>query len=223
MTKISAPIKVLLTGFEPFLDNSYNTSQLVLERITDQSNHKDTIQYTTNLLTVDSNGVKQVSLELAKSSCSQYDTIIHLGLDSKASKIYIELCAWNYKVTNSDQAVSNLSNRGDELPVHCIDPDSPALLVSTFDFSSYSALNEDDKIVALSRNAGIYYCNEIYFRTLDQIRKNVIILNDKTKKPVKCCFIHLPQVSERLSISFLTKKIDDIVYFLTLGTRNAYQ
>ena len=54
-----------------------------------------------------------------------------------------------------------------------------------------SKLNNADKLFSWSRDAGTYFCNEVYYRSLHKIRKSLHPL-------VPVAFIHLPQF-ERVS------------------------
>ena len=103
-------INVLLTGYEPFLDHAENPSQKIAEAL---NGYKHAISPTTSfqiesrILPVDTQGASTISQEL-KQGDKKWNLILHLGLDGRATKIYVETAAWNCCATRSRKPLDYL-------------------------------------------------------------------------------------------------------------------
>ena len=82
--------KVLVTGFEPFDNSSFNISQKLVSEI--ERLELNNLEINTKILTVDEEGSKKVSeLILAE----DFDFILLLGYSKTARKIHLESRAVN--------------------------------------------------------------------------------------------------------------------------------
>ena len=102
-----------------------------------------------------------------------WDAVVHLGFEDEAKGLKLETMAFNAKASSTDPVV----------------PEGPHLLPTTGDLGAV-ALNTQNPHELWSRDAGNFYCNEIYYRTLYLIREQ------KQKRCrgalVPCLFIHVP-------------------------------
>jgi len=179
--------RVLVTGFEPFGDNSRNISMEVLSQIpklldfidpwTDlRASEMEPIHASieTKILSVDEKGANIVSNLL--SSGETWDAIVHLGLCESCEVPKIETRAQNKMSMripdNSGRKISegSLSQDGDL---------NVSVPVETWVKQGLDVGWE------LSVNAGTFVCNETFYRTLQTLERQ-----DMAQTP--CLFIHLP-------------------------------
>lgn len=159
-------MKILVTGFEPFLDNLVNPSAKVLELIKDK--------YETLLLPV---SYKRAPLILNRRLKEyQPDMILSLGLASSRTKISLELIGINYeggKARDND----NVFITGEKIL-----PQGPDAIMTEFSVNDFvNILNEQEIPTYLSLSAGSYICNLIYYYCLNYTKKSL--------------FIHLPDLN----------------------------
>ncbi len=182
--------KVLVTGFEPFDNSSFNISQKLVSEI--ESLEFNNLEMNTKILTVDEAGSKKVS-ELIL--VEDFDFILHLGYSNMAQKIHLESRAVN-KINMRIE-----DNSGREIKEGSIITNDTEEYISTVDFGIFSqCLNEN---FLISSDAGTFVCNETYFRTLNTIYETNI--RDRFNKLLPCMFVHLPSeniisISEQLQL-----------------------
>eukprot|EP00123_Amoebidium_parasiticum_P006193 comp17208_c0_seq1/m.16154 comp17208_c0_seq1/g.16154 ORF comp17208_c0_seq1/g.16154 comp17208_c0_seq1/m.16154 type:complete len:216 (-) comp17208_c0_seq1:172-819(-) len=122
-----------------------------------------------------------------------WDGIIHLGLEDYARGLKLETVAANVKAVAGGQLVPG------KIEVLPTTADLSCMLVSEMvstvlaDVIGQNAANEmiDE---SWSRDAGTYYCNEVYFRTLHAVRLGAI---HPPRSPglVPVLFVHLPNTT----------------------------
>ncbi|MBJ99533.1 MAG: hypothetical protein CMB48_00785 [Euryarchaeota archaeon] len=199
--------KVLLTGFEPFDNSSFNISEKLVTEI--ERLNLNEYEIKTKILTVNEEGSKIVS-ELIP--YEDYDFILHLGFSNNAKKIHLESRAVNKINMNIKD------NSGRELKNKLIVNDDLDEYISTVNIEVF---NEDSPVdFLISSDAGTFVCNETYFRTLKTINSNQI--KDRFNRTLPCLFVHLPsekfiQISDQIKMilwilkSVVDKKIIDVV------------
>jgi len=182
--------KVLITGFEPFDNSSYNISQKLVSEI--ERLELNNLEINTKILTVDEEGSKKVS-ELIL--VEDFDFILHLGYSKTTRKIHLESRAVN-KINMSIK-----DNSGREIKQGFVINNDADEYISTVDFEIFS--HRLDKNFLISSDAGTFVCNETYFRTLNTIYESN--LRNRFNKLLPCMFVHLPSqnfisISEQLQL-----------------------
>ncbi len=89
---------VLVTGYQPFLDHAENPSQKIAEALQGYKHaisHDVSFTVESRILTVDTAGASLISADLKAGNKSGWNLIVHLGLDGRANKMYVETAAWN--------------------------------------------------------------------------------------------------------------------------------
>ncbi len=165
---------ILLTGYNPWGNLTQNPSGEVAQAL--NGTIVEELEVHSIRIDVSEEGVLYAE-SLVKSgeglSDRPWDAVVHLGFEDEAKGLKLETMAFNMRALK----------RG---PVH---PDGPHLLPTTGDLGAV-ALNTKNPHELWSRDAGTFYCNEIYFRSLYWIREN------KRKRCrgalIPCLFIHIP-------------------------------
>ena len=195
--------RILLTGFEPFGENTTNVSQEILERIESEfvitdpwsdfrpKSIDDVARVTVEkiLLKVDESGSNIVAKKLENDE--SWDVIIHMGLCESCEFIRFELVAQN----KIDMKIPD--NSGRQLTHESIGESN---LFTDKSFVKLLKYPRVDNLV-LSNDAGTYLCNETYYRTLQSLS------NSEGEEIPKACFIHFPS-KEKISVeeSIITLK-----------------
>ena len=160
--------QVLVTGFEPFGDNTTNISGEVAMQL--HGNIVRDCEIISMVLDVDYSGSTKIA-NLIKNE--EFSAIVHIGLAESSVKPRIEIRA------------------KDILDFRI--PDNSGRLVSKQEISGngdlYSTINVDDWDVEsmidspqISKDAGEFICNETLYRTLES-----------NAKQIPCFFLHLPK------------------------------
>lgn len=180
--------RVLVTGFEPFSNNSTNISGDLVKtlgkdlivgdpwsEIRDYELKDIEVKLDTEILSVDEYGAKLTSEML--SFGGQWDAIIHLGLCQSCQIPRIELMA--HKII--DMKIKD--NSGRQLRQHSIGSiDHKSTVNSNLIFTNNATINAE-----ISFDAGKFVCNETYYNTLSKINE---VNNEGHITP--CLFLHLP-------------------------------
>lgn len=192
-------MRLLLTGFVPFLDNPINPTEEIVKRL--DGKVINNYEIVTAVLPVDFHESEQ---QLKKAiTATQPDVIIMLGLAAGRYKITPERIAINIKDGDKD-------NKG-YIPVdEPIDPNGVDGLFSTLPIRKMvDVLKGNDLPAEISNTAGTYLCNNMMYIALQEAIKN----NDS----YLAGFIHIPASHElaiqnnRLpswSLGDLTKSIE---------------
>ncbi|WP_347358844.1 pyroglutamyl-peptidase I [Bdellovibrio sp.] len=172
--------RILITGFLPFLGESLNPSQILLERIKRDLSLQDQID--TLLLPV---SFQQAgALLLQRLSLHRYEAVLMLGQAGGRKRISLEQVALNWIETEKPDEDGFTPHRG------AIAPQSEAAYFTDLPLPQWQKLLEDSQVPAeISLSAGGYVCNHIYYQTLNAIREQGL--------PVQACFIHVPYLPEQ--------------------------
>lgn len=171
-------MKLLLTGFVPFLDNPINPTEEIVKRLEgEQINGYDII---TAVLPVDFN--QSAALLKEKITETSPDVVIMMGLAAGRSKITPERIAINIKDGAKD-------NEGYAPIDEAIDPTGADGIFTTLPIRKMvEALKEHQLPATISNTAGTYLCNNMMYTAL-----NEAIKNDAT---YLAGFIHIPASHE---------------------------
>ena len=171
-------MKLLLTGFVPFLDNPINPTEEIVKRLNHQTiNGYDIVSA---VLPVDFNqSADQLKKEIAH---VQPDVVIMLGLAAGRSKITPERIAINVK----DGAKDNAGYAPVDEPIEVEGPDG---IFTTLPIRKMvGALKNHQLPAAISNTAGAYLCNHMMYTALHEA-----IQNEAT---YLAGFIHIPASHE---------------------------
>lgn len=147
---------LLLTGFEPFLDNPINPSQSVVQRL-----HGEQIgayQIESRTLPVEFERSGEVLLNYVKEI--KPDAVICLGLAAGRDRVTPERVAINC----NDGETDNSGKHYVDAPIHV---DGPAAYFSTLPIRSMVELLHSKGLPAgISNSAGTYLCNNVMYQVL---------------------------------------------------------
>lgn len=170
-------MKVLVSGFKPFLGQSINPSEIIAIELS-----KKIAQVKSVILPVEFTK----SFILLKDHIEQElpDYLIMLGQASGRKKISLEKVALNWNQTSvSDEA-------GLTPVMGSIIKNSALALMSNFPIDAvFEKLKSPE--LEISFSAGTYVCNEIYYHVLKNFKE----------KSLKSVFIHLPLIPEQVPIN----------------------
>jgi len=170
--------RLLVTGFEPFLDNPLNPTEEIVKELhgTTQGNY----EMIGRILPVD--------FEVSAKQCLRAidevtpDAIISLGLAAGRSKVTPERIAINCR----DGAEDNKGLRLEDSPIEL---EGPAGYFSTLPIRQFvNVLNENGFPSAISNTAGTYLCNNVMYSVLHKIKKEQL--------QIVAGFIHIPASHE---------------------------
>eukprot|EP00440_Ansanella_granifera_P076297 gb/GFBE01082798.1/.p1 GENE.gb/GFBE01082798.1/~~gb/GFBE01082798.1/.p1 ORF type:complete len:243 (+),score=34.71 gb/GFBE01082798.1/:1-729(+) len=188
---------VLLTGYNPWGNFTDNPSGEIASLLNGTS--IESLPVLSFRVDVDEVGV-QVAEQLVASGAWQ--AVVHLGFEDEAKGLKLETMASNQRALNAG-------------PVDVL---GPSLLPTTADLGAV-ALNTNNPHELWSRDAGTFFCNEIYYRTLRTIRNQ-----RRERCPsalVPAIFIHIPPVNVlplAESAQFVQSLIGDLVRGLDCPT-----
>lgn len=168
-------MKILITGFKPFNNETINPSLLLLSELDKNYNNNE---IHTLILDVVYNKDSQKLLDKIKEI--NPDLILLIGQAGGRPWVSFEFCAINIK------NASIPDNDGKILIHEQIKDDGPVAYQTNINIDKILYL--DDKL-KVSYNCGTFICNEIYYSALDYIYKN--------KLNTKCAFIHIPYIYEQ--------------------------
>lgn len=168
-------MKILVTGFKPFLSEKINPSELLaqdLEKIFPDS-------VTSIILPVEFGRSYEVLKESLKAQ--SFDYVLMLGQAAGREKICLEKIALNWVQSESpDEA--NVTPK-----TQSISETLPLALMSSFPVDRvYQALANEGLPVSISFSAGTYVCNELYF-------------NVSAFEAIRSVFVHVPLIAEQVS------------------------
>ncbi|ARI76428.1 pyroglutamyl-peptidase I [Halobacillus mangrovi] len=198
--------KLLLTGFEPFLDFSINPTQQIVrdldgERIND-------FVVSGKVLSVDYKKSGEELLRYIEEM--QPDAVVSLGLAAGRHKITPERIA-----INCDESKEK-DNRGNTPSGRAIIESGPDGIFSTLPIQEIvDQLNSAGLPAEISNTAGTYLCNHVMYQGLYYFQK--------LELEVPCGFVHMP-VSHELAVEHrglpswsqgdLTDAVKQIIYVL---------
>ncbi len=206
--------RIWLTGFEPFGQHEQNPSKILVEQLlgTTQIEQLDAIPpygfetnsveltYLGKILTVDEAG-SRTSL----SHLENIDAVVHVGLNEKAEKVRLEMCAineLNFRIPD---------NSGREISEDFVDESGLPLLHTTAHRPSITSWFSGNHAVEISEDCGQFVCNETYYRTLNSIERNGW---QSRGRALPAIFVHIPPfefVPESQQLGILGKLCAQIV------------
>ncbi len=167
-------MKILVTGFEPFMGHQINPSQKLSIELAEEF-----LVVNSLILPVEFGRAFLVLNEHLKTNA--YDCILMLGQAAGRAKVSLEKIALNWMQTNNKDEAGVKSKNGE------IIQNSPLALMTQFavdELDEYLQLT--DSPVHISFSAGTYVCNDLYYRML------------YSHKSIKSLFIHVPLLPEQL-------------------------
>lgn len=166
-------MKILISGFKPFLGEKINPSQKLALDL--QNQFPDVVSI---ILPVE---FKQSFWLLEREIQNvEPDFVIMLGQSGDRKNICFEKIGLNWMQTKDADEV------GFKPEVGPIEKSEPLALMSIFPIEKhFDVLKARNYPVALSFSAGTFVCNDLYFRVLNEF------------KNVKSVFIHVPLVEEQ--------------------------
>jgi pyroglutamyl-peptidase len=168
-------MKLLLTGFEPFLGEKINPSQLLVEAVAESGKHG---WVDTKILPVSFNSAPEILLQKFKSK--KYDGLIMLGQASGRSLISLERVALNWVESRAADETGFTPATGP------IDPRMKEAYFSSWPLGEFKKHLESSKVpVEISFSAGGFVCNYLYFK----------MASAGAGKP--CMFMHVPYLPEQ--------------------------
>lgn len=170
--------KLLLTGFEPFLDFTLNPTMKVVEELDNASIGE--YQVIGRILPVDFAKAGEMIIDLIKEI--KPDAVVSLGLAAGRFKMTPERLAINLK----DGPVDNEGNQPVDEPVQL---EGAAGYLSTLPIRKMvSQMIEEGLPADISNSAGAYLCNNVMYETLHYANIH--------KKAIPSGFIHMPASHE---------------------------
>ncbi|NUM45257.1 MAG: pyroglutamyl-peptidase I [Anaerolineales bacterium] len=171
-------MKLLLTGFEPFGQNSANPTQHLVETLAARPPSPG-VKLIARVLPVEYVNAEQQLQALIHAH--RPDVILSLGLAESRAKISLERVALNL-----DDA-SLPDNAGELRQGTPICPEAPAAYFSTLPLDSLKIALENAEIpVHISNHAGAYLCNHIFY----------VARHEVESLGIPCGFVHMPQAKE---------------------------
>ena len=199
--------RVLVTGFLPFHGMSTNPASNVAQRL--NGTCTSSVCFEGLPVPVDRAGTKLVAGMLSHGD--RWDAVLHLGLEDGAKGLMLETVAMNVKASERAPSSNARLQCGKDLPM--VAPSAQCLLATTAPLNRVDTNAISHRIHApheaadkrasprefWSRDAGAYYCNEIYFRTLHAVRQFEIQTKQRGAKKgelMPVLFVHLPNSTE---------------------------
>lgn len=223
--------KMLVTGYEPYLDHGVNPAEEVALLLNSSCDivylrHPHTLRlcYEGVSMPVSFKGSRWAAGELRRSPL-KWDGILHLGFESSAKGLKLETIAAN--VESSDEygymANADVPCQKEGTPFRYIHKGGPCVLPTTaplsyFTLTDLSALLEASghgDLVTLetwSRDAGTYYCNDQFYSTLNAVRLG----SDAGSSLIPVMFVHLPS-PDVISFENLAVMVKFIAQSVMLG------
>jgi pyroglutamyl-peptidase len=174
-------MKILLSGFNPFGGLAVNSSEVVVEAISNRWVDQPEVQLTTEILPTEYKGAEERIRSLIREF--RPDRILCLGVAESESEIRLEQVAVNI----DDQIQPD--NAGEVRRKQRIS-EGPRSYASTLPLRKIRrALVDLGVPVRFSVSAGTYVCNHVFYSTLHEVKRLGL--------DAKCGFIHLPSIRTR--------------------------
>jgi len=204
------PFHVLLTGFGPFGGFRHNPTSAIARRLSSTCDDVDIMPrpgdrssgeagarlrvcWRSEVLPVNRTGAVWTTQHLQgfaqRQEALPYDAVIHTGLEDFAKGLMLEIAGANVQAESDDQPAVR---------------SGPDLLATTVNLGWLSVkrlatvsaprlVSSSDAVEMWSRDAGTFYCNEVYYRTLEYVRSNLIASRTGALLPV--LFVHVQKAS----------------------------
>lgn len=169
-------MRVIVSGFGPFLQNAQNPSDAIARSLDGAALGRLEMVAETPLPVVYADAAKQV---LARASREEADALLCLGLAAKERGLRIERSAKNRSTSLDADARGEV--RAGRLAIDGEDD----VLETSIDADAFArALHERGVAAIVSEDAGGYVCNDLYFRLLHAGRTG--------RGPRRVLFVHVP-------------------------------
>ncbi len=190
-------MRILVTGFEPFGNDTINPSWEAVKELPDQLNECEIKKLCPPVVFG-----KAADIIIREATLFSPDAIICTGLAANRDAVTPEQVAINLCY---GRIPDNEGNQPDYMPVI---PDGPDGIFSTLPVRAITeAIRQAGIPAAISYTAGTYVCNDTLYRILYHYRNS----------PVKAGFIHLPALPEMkedgkgLPLSVLTNALTEAI------------
>jgi pyrrolidone-carboxylate peptidase len=214
---------VLVTGFSPFDHKSENPSAEIAAALNGTCSADAC--FDALVLPVSSQGASKVAELLSATNTSRWDLILQLGEDvpaqfMKVTKLHVETVAQNIKSRKSEHATGNGTSSG-MLRVqndNTLVPGGQPYLPTTVDIGRPFFRTVNATLAAQvmwHRDAGQYFCNEAFYRTLFAVRSANIAPasthsnENQTTGLLPAIFVHVPP-STVISVAEAQKYVTQI-------------
>ena len=189
-------MKILITGFGPFLENAKNTSQEILFLL-----KTEPVLTSLDLQTLELPVEFSLAFEVFERKRQEIkpNLVFQLGLAASRCRIGLEKVGLNWIETSFPD------NSGKIPPVGEIFKNEPLGLLSQMPWSEFITQNPC-KEVELSFSAGTYVCNDLYYRSLRE--------QTKSAEYPSVGFIHLPPESPSFSIDRMKEVLVNIISWM---------
>ena len=188
-----------------------NPAELTAMHLDNSCSHDHGICFVGRVEPVTRAGATDVANELMhiSSGTAPYDAILHLGLESVAKGFRLEIVAANILAVNTSGVWSadvpcnkSLANGS----YADIVEGGPCLLATTLPLDRVSLVHLHPNAAReyWSRDAGTYFCNEMYYRTLSVVRSRDLRPARGSSHLLPVVFVHLPT----LALSNVTTNAD---------------
>ncbi|QDK45828.1 hypothetical protein DOM22_12045 [Bdellovibrio sp. ZAP7] len=171
--------RVLVTGFEPFGNQEINPSELLAVELA------ATLPAVTSLiLPVDFKEAFQELLKFIEHQPQPFDFIVMLGQASGRAQICLERMAHNWMENR------NADKKNPAIPAQKIFPghvDAVTTPLPVEQIRDELNLNFANFPVAVTLSAGVYVCNNLYYK----------VLNHQELKNIPALFVHVPLLPEQ--------------------------
>ena len=185
------PLRILITGYLPWGNmTTLNPADEVATTLNSTCHplmSGQSVCFDGMALSVNRDGAKQVARILAAvpvGGAAPWDAILHLGLESIATGLRFEIAAANILSMpgnhgwSADVPCNKSSSASNSSGYHDIVEGGPCLLATT---APLDRLYLDDSVGVVpppaelwSRDAGTFYCNEVLYRSLYQVRTRLL-------------------------------------------------
>lgn len=182
---------ILITGFEPFNNNTVNLSWECVKKIKDSINNYNLVKL---LLPVKFGEAADITIEKAKKIDADY--IICIGEADNKNCITPEMVAINWR---NAKICDNCGYKPEGEPIIS---NGPAAYFSTADITKTSKINNK---IDISYSAGTFVCNDLFYNLLHYFNNT----------NVKICFIHVPNLKSQIKHDNLDFSLDEMVKLLT--------
>ena len=176
--------KVLVTGFEPFGNDSVNPAFEVINDLANETIPNVNL-ITLNLPVVFGKAIDNLASVIEK---EQPNLVISLGQAGGRNAINIE------KIGNNINHARIADNEGNQPNEEFIDPNGPAAYFTTLDISETAKSIKDAEIpVQVSYSASTYVCNNLIYGTMHYLH------SQKKQEKIKYGFIHVPYLPSQVA------------------------
>jgi len=174
--------KILLTGFEPFNQDSINPSWEAVKLLDGLNTHLFHVR-SIELPCVFGQSVQQLSKAIA---LTQPDIVIAVGLAAGRSEISVERVAINI---DDARIPDNANNQPIDIPVV---PDAPAAYFSTLPIKAIVQKIRQEGIPAgVSQSAGSFVCNHVFYGLMHHVAQH--------SPNLRAGFIHVPAIPQQVA------------------------